>query len=106
MTRSDSREAARCSTISMDFSAKRQVAATSRVEVVDMEKGFAGILATILDDILGSAFAPIIVDVRSNDEVHAVDRLITGAIHRPSDDVQGWWHDLPSGRGAVVGDLF
>src|SRR5437764_5748656 len=70
-----------------------------------MEKDVPGILATTLDDVLGSASAPIIVDVRSNEEVHAVDRLITGAIHRPSPDIQGWWRDLPASRGVVVCDL-
>jgi rhodanese-related sulfurtransferase len=70
-----------------------------------MESGFAGVLASDLVDVVGGASAPIVVDVRSNDEVHAVDRLITGAIHRPSDDVQSWWRELPSGRGVVVYDL-
>src|SRR5437879_6102816 len=71
-----------------------------------MEKNFSGILASTLSDVLWSASAPVIVDARSNEEVHAVDRLITGAVHRPSEDVHDWWHDLPAGREVVVCDLF
>jgi rhodanese-related sulfurtransferase len=62
------------------------------------------ILSTDLYDDLGRAFTPIIVDVRTEDEVHALSRFIPGAIHRPSEDVQSWWRDLPSGRGVLVCD--
>ena len=63
------------------------------------------ILATDLYDVLGTASAPIVVDVRSEADFHAIDRLIPGAVHRPSDDVHGWWQELPSGRTVVVCDL-
>jgi rhodanese-related sulfurtransferase len=72
---------------------------------MNMGDGFSGVLASALGDVVGSALAPVVIDVRSNDEVHAVNRLITGAIHRPSDNVQSWWRELPSGRGVVVCDL-
>src|SRR5947209_5988026 len=54
---------------------------------------------------LGTASAPMIVDVRSDDDVHAIDRLIPGAIHRPNEDAQSWWRDLPAGCLVVVCDL-
>ncbi len=70
-----------------------------------MDRGLSRIAATDLDDCVGDPTGPIIVDVRSADEVHAVPRLIPGAIHRPSEDVGSWWRELPSGRGVVVCDL-
>ncbi len=70
-----------------------------------MDSEFSGVLANDLCDVLGTASAPMIVDVRSREEVHAVGRLIPGAIHRPSEDVQVWWSELPSRRGVVVCDL-
>src|SRR5262245_64384002 len=70
-----------------------------------MDKDIPAILPTDLSEAIGTATAPIVVDIRSADEVHAVDRLIPGALHRPSEDVQSWWRDLPSGAGVVVCDL-
>ena len=58
-----------------------------------------------LYDMLGTAAAPIIVDLRSYDDLTAIDRLIPGAIHRSSDDVEQWWRELPSARPVVVYDL-
>src|SRR6476660_5367651 len=72
---------------------------------LSMEREQPGVLAASLHDVLGSAAAPIVVDVRSIDDVHAIDRLIPGAIHRPSPAVQSWWRDLPSSRPVVVCDL-
>jgi rhodanese-related sulfurtransferase len=63
------------------------------------------VLATDLSDVIGTASAPVVVDVRSNADLHAIDRLIPGAIHRPSEDVHSWWRELPSGRLVVVCDL-
>jgi rhodanese-related sulfurtransferase len=70
-----------------------------------MEKELPRILATDLCQVIGNLAAPLVVDVRSGDEVHAIDRLIPGAIHRSSDDVQSWWRELPSGSGVVICDL-
>lgn len=63
------------------------------------------VLATDLADVIGAASAPVVVDVRSEADLHAIDRLIPGAIHRPSDDVHSWWRELPSGHTVIVCDL-
>jgi len=70
-----------------------------------MDQQPSQVLAADLLEILGSASAPIVVDVRSDADVHAIGRLIPGAILRRSDNVHGWWRELPSGRGVVVCDL-
>ena len=51
---------------------------------------------------LGTASAPVLVDVRSPADVSSSDRLIVGAFHRPPDDVDRWRRDLPSDRPVVV----
>src|SRR5438046_298262 len=104
MIRSGSRAATRCSIISTSFSVKN--ASSHGTQGVDMERDFSGVLATTLSEMLWSASSPIIVDVRSHDEVHAVDRLITGAIQRSPENVHDWWRDLPAGRSVVICDLF
>jgi rhodanese-related sulfurtransferase len=63
------------------------------------------ILADDLHDMLGMASMPIVVDIRSDDELHAIGRLIPGAIHRPAESALEWWRQLPSARGVVVCDL-
>jgi len=58
-----------------------------------------------LANIVGTAAAPIIVDVRSMIDLAVVDRLIPGAIHRPQDDVEHLYRALPARRPIVVCDL-
>jgi rhodanese-related sulfurtransferase len=71
-----------------------------------MNQQISHVLSADLSDVLGTAFAPVVVDVRSEADVHAIDRLIPGAIHRRAEAVQGWWRDLPTARPVVVCDLF
>ena len=70
-----------------------------------MDGSQPSILPTELDDLIGTAAAPIIVDLRSDADLAAIDRLIPGAIHRSGNDVERWWRELPSGRSLVVYDL-
>ena len=58
-----------------------------------------------LAEIVGTAAAPIVVDVRSAEDLAAIDRLIPGSIHRPQDDVEHLWRQLPAKRPVVVCDL-
>jgi rhodanese-related sulfurtransferase len=58
-----------------------------------------------LANIIGTAAAPIIVDVRSMIDLAVVDRLIPGAIHHPQDDVEHLYRALPASRPIVVCDL-
>jgi rhodanese-related sulfurtransferase len=51
---------------------------------------------------LGTASAPILIDVRRQDAFSADDELIVGAFHRPPDDVERWAKDLPPGRAVVA----
>jgi rhodanese-related sulfurtransferase len=69
----------------------------------------AGTLPSIsppdLANLIGTAAAPIVVDVRSAADLAAIDRLIPGSIHRPQDDVEHLWRQLPPKRPVVVCDL-
>jgi rhodanese-related sulfurtransferase len=69
-----------------------------------VDRAIPSVLLTDLYGSLGTASAPVIVDVRSDDEIHVADRLIPGAIHRPSEDIQSWWGELPASRRVVVHD--
>src|SRR3954454_11774360 len=51
---------------------------------------------------LGTASAPIVVDVRPPGDFAQAREFIVSAFHRPSDDVERWRTDLPSGRQVVV----
>jgi rhodanese-related sulfurtransferase len=51
---------------------------------------------------LGTASAPVLVDVRRAVDFSSSDRLIVGAVHRPADDVQRWPRNLPANRPVVV----
>jgi len=51
---------------------------------------------------LGTAGAPLVIDVRRDKAFSADDRLIIGAIRRAPEDVERWQNELPSGRPVVV----
>jgi rhodanese-related sulfurtransferase len=51
---------------------------------------------------LGTASAPVLLDVRPHDAFLAADRLIVGAFHRLPADVEHWRQDLPAGRPVVA----
>ena len=51
---------------------------------------------------LGTASAPIVVDVRRPADFAKAGELILSAFHRPPDDVERWQKGLPSGRKVVV----
>ena len=52
--------------------------------------------------LVGTAAAPIVLDIRSMAD--AVDRLILGSIHRPQDDIEQLRSALPAKRPVVVCD--
>jgi rhodanese-related sulfurtransferase len=51
---------------------------------------------------LGSEAAPIVVDVRRDDDFANADRLVVPAFHRSPDAVERWREELPSGRPVVA----
>jgi rhodanese-related sulfurtransferase len=51
---------------------------------------------------LGTAKAPIVIDVRRPDPLVKTERLIASAFHRPPDKVEQWPKDLPHGHAVVV----
>jgi len=51
---------------------------------------------------IGTAVAPVVIDVRRSAAFAGDDRMIVGAIRRNPDEVQDWSRDLPPGRAAVV----
>jgi rhodanese-related sulfurtransferase len=51
---------------------------------------------------LGTAAAPLLVDVRRQDAFNADDRLIVGALHLPPGDVESWRKDVPEDRPVVA----
>jgi rhodanese-related sulfurtransferase len=51
---------------------------------------------------IGTAGAPILIDVRRNAVFAADNRMIVGAIRRSPDEIQDWRPELPSGRAVVV----
>ena len=51
---------------------------------------------------LGTASAPLLLDVRKSDAFEADDRLIIGAMNRPPEDVDLWQKALPEGSTVVA----
>src|SRR3954447_22848610 len=51
---------------------------------------------------IGTASAPVVVDVRRPIDFVKAGEVIVSAFHRPPDDVERWRADLPSGRAVVV----
>ena len=51
---------------------------------------------------LGSASAPVLIDVRRRDSYIADDKMIIGAYHRAPADVEHWREELPAGRAVVA----
>jgi rhodanese-related sulfurtransferase len=51
---------------------------------------------------LGTASAPMLVDVRRQEAFSVDDKLIIGAYHRPPQDVSRWLNELPTGCPVVA----
>src|SRR3984893_15742555 len=51
---------------------------------------------------IGTALAPVVIDVRRTTAFAADNRMIVGAIRRNPDEIQNWRQELPSGRAVVV----
>jgi rhodanese-related sulfurtransferase len=51
---------------------------------------------------LGTASAPMLVDVRRQEAFSVDDKLIIGAYHRPPQDVSRWLNELSTGRPVVA----
>jgi rhodanese-related sulfurtransferase len=65
----------------------------------------AGVLAVSSHDLyarLGTAAAPLVLDVRRQDAFETDGRLIIGASRRIPEDVERWQHELPPGRPVVA----
>jgi rhodanese-related sulfurtransferase len=54
---------------------------------------------------IGTSTAPLVVDLRSPEDLVAIGRLIPGAIHRSADGIEQWWRELPPSKPVVVYDL-
>src|SRR6266508_2542117 len=67
-----------------------------------MERYPASISPSDLYARLGTASAPVIIDVRRPADFAKADGLIASAFHCPPDEVEHWRKDLPSGRQVVV----
>ena len=70
-----------------------------------MDRALPSISPPDLADLIGTAAAPIVIDVRSAAELAAIDRLIPGSVHRPQEDVEQLWRALPPKRPVVICDL-
>src|SRR5436853_6931106 len=70
-----------------------------------MDETLPSISPPDLANIVGTAAAPIIVDVRSAADLAAIDRLIPGSLHRSRDEVEHLWRELPAQRPVVICDL-
>jgi rhodanese-related sulfurtransferase len=51
---------------------------------------------------IGTAAAPILIDVRRGSAFAADNRMIVGAIRRDPDEIEDWSRELPPGREVVV----
>ncbi|MBI3710528.1 MAG: chromate resistance protein [Proteobacteria bacterium] len=51
---------------------------------------------------IGTAAAPVVIDVRRAPAFDGDDKLIAGAMRRLPDDIDRWRRDLPAGRPVVV----
>src|SRR3954447_17697879 len=51
---------------------------------------------------IGTAAAPVLIDVRRSAAFATDNRMIVGAIRRNPDEVQDWRQGLPPGRAVVV----
>src|SRR5262245_9148741 len=67
-----------------------------------MDGHSAPISSTELYGRLGTASAPLLVDVRRQDAFNGDDRLIVGAFHAPSESVDSWRKNLPADRKVVA----
>src|SRR5690242_6059454 len=67
-----------------------------------MDEGRFFVSAASLYARLGTAAAPIVVDVRRRPAFEADEWMIAGAIRRPSDTVSKWDAALPQERPVVV----
>lgn len=63
------------------------------------------ILPGDLNALLGGPAAPVLIDLRSEEQVSAAERVIPGAIRPSPEDPAAWWSDLPRGRQVAVFDL-
>jgi rhodanese-related sulfurtransferase len=69
---------------------------------MNMDGNIPSVSPTDLHGRLGTASAPVVVDVRRAVPDTARDRLIVAALHRRPDDVVRWSKDLPTNRPVVV----
>ncbi len=67
-----------------------------------MDGNAHSISSTDLYPRLGTAAAPLVIDVRRAERFDADDRLIIGAFHRSPEDVARWQKQLPAGRPVVA----
>jgi rhodanese-related sulfurtransferase len=51
---------------------------------------------------LGSAVAPVVIDVRDTRAFEADERMIVGALRRDPHRIEEWWRELPAERPIIV----
>jgi rhodanese-related sulfurtransferase len=67
-----------------------------------MDQGRFSISPQTLYSRLGTAAAPLVIDVRRAAQFDADDMMIAGAIRRAPDEIDRWRRDLPPHRAVVV----
>jgi rhodanese-related sulfurtransferase len=67
-----------------------------------MDENLPSVFASELYARLGTALAPMLVDVRRQDAFDADDRLIIGAVHHAPGEVDRWSRELPLGQMVVI----
>jgi rhodanese-related sulfurtransferase len=67
-----------------------------------MDKNLLSVSAADLHARLGTASAPMLVDVRPQNAFDADDKLIIGAVHHAPEEVDRWSRVLPFGRTVVT----
>ncbi|HYL34257.1 MAG TPA: chromate resistance protein ChrB domain-containing protein [Stellaceae bacterium] len=67
-----------------------------------MDKTRGRILPEELYRLIGTAAAPVVIDVRRREDFNADDAQIVGAIRRLPDHIDQWRHEIPKGRRVIV----
>ena len=67
-----------------------------------MDEGRFSISASDLYRRLGTAAAPLLIDVRRGPAFEADEWIIAGAVRRPPEEIERWGREIPSGSPGVV----
>src|SRR5437764_15475365 len=67
-----------------------------------MDEGRFSISASDLYRRLGTAAAPLLIDVRRGPAFEADEWIIAGAVRRPPEEIERWGREIPPGSPGVV----